>query len=529
MANPDKVNLRDDTKASGTTGALGRLWLWIFGDLQTSGARPLPSGIAGTTKLVIQVLWAMLALGLLIELSYGFSLSRTSGFYFVTWAWIASLSAALAGAFFGLLFGLPSLPVNRTLTRIEPLALSNSSSQTAGVAVTDQTSSEREVASGTVPFRALNTQFEQELPYNDSTSLEQIADWLTKIIVGLALTQYRDLADQFSRLSQGLTIRLLGPAANCSLPLVTRPTDLAIYCSHSAMVPGGAIILSFAIIGFLGTYLWMRRYFIIEMVVGKQDAKDVMRARVNAEVQEQWLRASGAEANRLRTELEASQTRAAIIASAATQLEEERLRASDAERKRLESELAAAHAREVRADEAIREARSMGNAQEEISNAAALASLDGLPLSILDSASGLVPEKSPAAAAIAEIRTAVQIAVNPDDPWQGRFGGSPVGLGVQLLASVNPIEGSQFFELALEVKADLPERAAELAGTSAVYFLHPTFGDRPRSVSFGSDGRAPLQLFAYGAFTVGVLLQDGTRLELNLATISGVPDLFRSR
>jgi hypothetical protein len=68
-----------------------------------------------------------------------------------------------------------------------------------------------------------------------------------------------------------------------------------------------------------------------------------------------------------------------------------------------------------------------------------------------------------------------------------------------------------------------------VAGTTAVFFLHPTFGKAVRSVAFGIDGRAPLQLFAYGAFTVGVLLQDGTTLELNLATLPGVPDIFRSR
>jgi hypothetical protein len=529
MADPNQGR-STNTSSPATKGALQGLWRWLFGEQQTSSNRELPSGIAGTTKLVIQVLWVMLAVGLLIELAYGFSLSSDAGFFFVTWAWIASLSAALAGSFLGLLFGLPSLPISSPSTRIEAPPTPPPASATPGAAApSDPTSPERDMTPGAVTLRTPNAQVEQELPYNDSTSLEQIADWLTKIIVGLTLTQYSDWSQQFADLSRGLTIRLLGPGANCSLPTPTRPVGLDAFCAQSAIVPGGAIILSFAIIGFLGTYFWMRRYFIIEMVVGKQDAKAVMRARVTAELEEQRLRASEAEASRLRTELQASQQRAAMIASATTQLEEERLRASEAERKRLEIELAAAQAREARANEAIREARSMGNAQVEISGAGAPATLDALAARILDGAEALVSQDSPAMTALAEIRTVLPVAAHPDDPWQGRFGGSTEGGGVQLLATVSPLQSSQFFELVLEVKAVTPERAAELAGTTAVYFLHPTFGERPRSVSFGSDGRAPLQLYAYGAFTVGVLLQDGTKLELNLATIPNAPDLFRSR
>ncbi len=511
-----------------TLGVLPRFWRTLFGEPRQPDASRLPSGIAGTTKLVIQVLWVMLGLGLLIELAYGLSLARGAGFFFVTWAWIASLSAALAGSFFGLLFGLPSLPISSPSTRIQappeppatPLATASGEIGAAGSAL-----SEREMTPGAVSFKSPNVQVEQELPYNDSTSLEQIADWLTKIIVGLALTQYQDWSEQVASLSRGLTIRLLGSGANCTLPTLTRPVDLAAYCDQSAMVPGGAILLSFSIIGFLGTYLWMRRYFIIEMVVGKQDARDVLRAKTTAELEEQRLRASQAEASRLRTELEALQRRE-TIASTTRQLEEERLRASEAERKRLEIELANAQAR---ANETIQEAILQGNAQVAITAAAAPAALDAVTARILDGAKAMVPQDSPALAALATISNAHPTGVHPDDPWQGRFGSSTEGSGVQLLATVTQLQGSQFFELALEVKAVLPDRAAELSGTSAIYFLHPTFGERPRSVSFGSDGRAPLQLLAYGAFTVGVLLQDGTKLELNLATIPNAPDLFRSR
>ncbi|HEX5258716.1 MAG TPA: pYEATS domain-containing protein, partial [Sphingomicrobium sp.] len=63
---------------------------------------------------------------------------------------------------------------------------------------------------------------------------------------------------------------------------------------------------------------------------------------------------------------------------------------------------------------------------------------------------------------------------------------------------------------------------------NALFYLHPSFGKAVRSVAFGADGRANLVLYAYGAFTIGAVLEDGTRLELNLATLPGAPDQFRN-
>lgn len=467
-------------------GLLQRFWRYLFGETQ---AKPTPSGVAGTTRLVIQILWIILAAGLLIELAYGLSLPRGRGWFFVSWAWIASLSAALAGGFFGVLFGLPSLPMRNPTTRVEaPPATAPSQTPAAPAAAPDGPA-----AAGTTSIQTATARVEQELPYNDSTSLEQIADWLTKIIVGLALTQYQDWSAGFASLSRGLTIRLLGPDAGCTLPASARPAGLAAYCDQSAIVPGGVIILAFATAGFLGAYFWMRRYFIIEMIVGQQDAKTVMQAKITAE------------------------------------LEEQRLRASEAETARLKIELEDARVREAHAKEAVTAAKTFGNAQRKITAMPFETDPVAVAEGILAAADGVVPQDPRALQALARVRTGRPTTTHPDDPWQGRFGGRAEVDGVQLLAGVLPLPGSQFFELDLEVRASTPDRAAALTGATVVYFLHPTFGERPRSVSFGADGRAPLQLYAYGAFTVGALLEDGTTLELNLATIPDAPDLFRSR
>src|SRR5205085_2748028 len=120
--------------------------------------------------------------------------------------------------------------------------------------------------------------------FRDSTSLEQVADWLTKIIVGLTLTQYSAWEQKFDNLSRNLTEGLLGPAPLpqlCETLLrgtapaaraAVRASD-ACATSPAAAVPGGLILALYAIAGFLISYLWMRRYFILEMVIARREAR----------------------------------------------------------------------------------------------------------------------------------------------------------------------------------------------------------------------------------------------------------------
>lgn len=65
-----------------------------------------------------------------------------------------------------------------------------------------------------------------------------------------------------------------------------------------------------------------------------------------------------------------------------------------------------------------------------------------------------------------------------------------------------------------------------LEGTSAIFYLHPTFGRAVRQIKI-RRGIARLDVLAWGAFTVGVLLDDGTKLELDLAELSSAPKEFR--
>jgi len=82
--------------------------------------------------------------------------------------------------------------------------------------------------------------------HNDN--LVQISDWLTKIIVGVGLTQINTLPDKLYKLG-----KVISPCFNTSSCENTE-IDLQITISIS-------ILLYFLILGFIASYLWTRIYF----------------------------------------------------------------------------------------------------------------------------------------------------------------------------------------------------------------------------------------------------------------------------
>ena len=129
---------------------------------------------------------------------------------------------------------------------------------------------------------------------------------------------------------------------------------------------------------------------------------------------------------------------------------------------------------------------------------------------------------------IAELQKATP--AYPDDFWRGLFGGQSCDQAgnICLSATVSPFPSNpNLFDVNLPLDPADPAQPQPRTGQKALFFLHPTFGVDPRSVAFGPDGRATLPLIAYGAFTVGVLLEDGVKLELNLAEVKDAPELFR--
>jgi hypothetical protein len=172
-------------------------------------------------------LWFLPALGALIIVVYALALE--------SWT-VLAISAAIAaaavaaGSIVGFLFGIP-----RTLTAEVP-------------AVTGTEGG----ASGAATIRS-------------NTNLEQISDWLTKIIVGVGLVELGQL-----RTSMGDLVDYLAPALGDDAS--AKPFTLS-------------IILYFSIAGFLGSYIVTRLVLQHEFAVAERDIAEVAGRVVREEVQ----------------------------------------------------------------------------------------------------------------------------------------------------------------------------------------------------------------------------------------------------
>lgn len=116
--------------------------------------------------------------------------------------------------------------------------------------------------------------------------------------------------------------------------------------------------------------------------------------------------------------------------------------------------------------------------------------------------------------------------INPRDPQKGQWGGKPARDGWEVTAKVLEIQ-EDWYEIGLTVAATKSARKT-LTG-SVTFFLHDSFARAVRTVK-ARGGKAQLNLAAYGAFTVGVLIEkDATTLEIDLAELDTAPKRFREQ
>jgi hypothetical protein len=128
---------------------------------------------------------------------------------------------------------------------------------------------------------------------------------------------------------------------------------------------------------------------------------------------------------------------------------------------------------------------------------------------------------------MAELSAEDRERISRSDPAKGLFGGNREARGRALRARVIAT-ARDICEVTLEVVSMDPTHNP-LTGVIS-FFLHPTF-PKPLLRTPVIDGRAIQKLIAWGAFTVGVLADDGeTALELDLADpdVPG-PDWFKAR
>lgn len=167
---------------------------------QSSGKNPYLSFLNNVVG------WLIL-LGLACIIVYSLSTSTwTQGIVVSTTGVLVAFASLVLGGLLGFLFGIPRAQQNSTAPEDEPADADNS---------------------GRVNFQS-------------NTNLEQISDWLTKILVGVGLTQIQSIPVGVKNLAAAVT-----PAFGVGA---------------QAGVIGIAVIIYFLITGFLFGYLWTRLY-----------------------------------------------------------------------------------------------------------------------------------------------------------------------------------------------------------------------------------------------------------------------------
>jgi hypothetical protein len=116
--------------------------------------------------------------------------------------------------------------------------------------------------------------------------------------------------------------------------------------------------------------------------------------------------------------------------------------------------------------------------------------------------------------------------VNPLDPNKGQFGKEAEKNGWRVSAEVYTLEEGKWFFIDIKVKSTDPEKPFL---KEASFYLHDSFPEPVVRVR-AHKGRARLKTSAYGAFMVGVIIEDdGTQLELDLAELPDAPQVFRDQ
>ncbi len=114
--------------------------------------------------------------------------------------------------------------------------------------------------------------------------------------------------------------------------------------------------------------------------------------------------------------------------------------------------------------------------------------------------------------------------LNREDLQKGQWGGKPESNGRRLTADIKALSET-WYRIVLAVQS----KDGSSLEKDVNFHLHPTFGSRINCVK-PVDGKATLEIHAWGAFTVGAETDDGkTRLELDLAELESAPKSFRER
>lgn len=182
--------------------------------------------------------WPMLALLATVILSVGLFGSSRGGTRFFAVEVMVGASALSVGALLGFLFGIP-----RILTRdgAEQGAADPGASAAGNTAA-------------------------QALLYRPSTNLEQVSDWLTKILIGVGLVEIDKASGALARVGQRVQQQ-----AGAGFPWADMLTQ--------------AVIVVMAVLGFLASFLWTRIYYGAIQAGADSQAVQALRAQVTRQAE----------------------------------------------------------------------------------------------------------------------------------------------------------------------------------------------------------------------------------------------------
>lgn len=120
--------------------------------------------------------------------------------------------------------------------------------------------------------------------------------------------------------------------------------------------------------------------------------------------------------------------------------------------------------------------------------------------------------------------------IHPEDPQKGRFGGKSENNERKLSARVKESSVPNFYNVELVVETTNP---ANPLNTDVIFYIHDSFSPSVftyKPSEFINGKAVENEILSYGAFTVGVITDNGkTLLELDLAMDESFPKEFRER
>lgn len=128
----------------------------------------------------------------------------------------------------------------------------------------------------------------------------------------------------------------------------------------------------------------------------------------------------------------------------------------------------------------------------------------------------------------AKLRLHKGLITHHDDPQKGQWKSAAINNERELKAVVTE-EIKGLYHIKLQVLSTNPKKKPLKKGDILLFALHNTFGDPPIKLVKVENPTAELEFYSYGSFTVGAFVDDGnTELELDLATLPNVSSHFKT-